>query len=559
MPKATRKPAASTWPPSLVSASSSKRSSSTPTAQISAPAISTIPASRNTNGELRREERQLAGHEVRRHEAAQHREPAEVGDRLVVHVAVADLRDRAGADRDLPGHDREQVGDRRGHQEDEDVLPHASASSAASASSSPSSSASSAGASGSGMAWPSGSSTALSWSRLMRAEPQHPAGGAGGVDDGRGRAARRRTGVHHHLDVLAQHLLGLGGLGRGRAAGQVGRADRERAGALEDLQGDRVVGHPHRDGAAGVAEVPLQRGVGVADQGQRAGPELLDQRPGPGRDPDRQRVEGGRRRDQDRRRHVAAAALGVEQLLDGVLVEGVGGQAVDGVGRQHHEASALDGQAGGLDRGLALLVGGGRVALPAHGSWCQSGGGEPRTAREVAVVAHLGPASGGGQHRRDRLALDVGVLDAEHSPGPEQLRRRGRPAPGSRRGRRRPRTAPGAGRGRGPRGRPTPRPRAGRTAGCRPRRRRCRARSSKAVTKSPEPQVDAGAGEVALRPSGTPARRAPRRAPGPAAPRRPPPWRSRRSRCRGRPRPAPRARRPPRSPSRPAARSPAGA
>ena len=232
-----------------------------------------------------------------------------------------------------------------------------------------------------------------------RAEPQHPAGGAGGVDDGRGRAARRRTGVHDHLDVLAEHLLGLGGLGRGRAAGQVGRADRERAGALEDLQGDRVVGHPHRDGAAGVAEVPLQRGVGVADQGQRAGPELLDQGPRPRRDPDRQRVEGGGRRDQDRRRHVAAAALGVEELLDGVLVEGVGGQAVDGVGRQHHEAPALDGQAGGLDRGLALLVGGGRVALHA-GSWCQSGGGEPRTAREVAVVAHLGPASGGGQHRR---------------------------------------------------------------------------------------------------------------------------------------------------------------
>ena len=194
------------------------------------------------------------------------------------------------------------------------------------------------------------------------AEPQHPARGGGGVDDGRGLAARRRTGVDDHLDLLAQHLLGLGGLGRGRAAGQVGRADRERAGALEDLQGDRVVGHPHRDRAAGVAEVPLQRGVGVADQGQRAGPELLDQGSGPRRDPDRQRVEGGGRRDQDRRRHVAAAALGVEQPLDRVLVEGVRGQAVDGVGRQHHEASALDGQAGGLDRGLALLVGGGRVA-----------------------------------------------------------------------------------------------------------------------------------------------------------------------------------------------------
>ena len=124
MPKATRKPAASTCPPSLVSASSSKRSSSTPTAQISAPAISTMPGVAEDERPAGGEERQLAGHEVRRHEAAQHRQPAEVGDRLGVHVAVADLGHRAGAQRDLAGDDREQVGDRRGHQEDEEVLPH---------------------------------------------------------------------------------------------------------------------------------------------------------------------------------------------------------------------------------------------------------------------------------------------------------------------------------------------------------------------------------------------------------------------------------------------------
>jgi hypothetical protein len=38
------------------------------------------------------------------------------------------------------------------------------------------------------------------------------------------------------------------------------------------------------------------------------------------------------------------------------------------------------------------------------------------------VVADVGPAAGPGEDRRDRLALDVGVLDAEHSPGPEQQR-----------------------------------------------------------------------------------------------------------------------------------------
>ena len=47
-----RKPATSTWPPSLVSASSSIRSSSTPRAQIIAPATSTTVASRKTLGAL---------------------------------------------------------------------------------------------------------------------------------------------------------------------------------------------------------------------------------------------------------------------------------------------------------------------------------------------------------------------------------------------------------------------------------------------------------------------------------------------------------------------------
>ena len=53
------------------------------------------------------------------HQPAEHRQPAEVRDRHGVHVAVADLGDRAGAQRDLAGDDAEQVGDHGGDQEDE--------------------------------------------------------------------------------------------------------------------------------------------------------------------------------------------------------------------------------------------------------------------------------------------------------------------------------------------------------------------------------------------------------------------------------------------------------
>ena len=159
----------------------------------------------------------------------------------------------------------------------------------------------------------------------------------------------------------------------------------------------------------------------MADQGQRAGPELLDQRPRPRRDPDRQRVEGGGRRHEHRRRHVAAAALGVEELLDRVLVEGVGGQAVDGVRRQHHEAAALDGQAGRLDGGLALLVGGGRVALhrPHRASRAVVNRGRPARSRWSRTSVQRPVAVEDGRHG---VALDLGVLDPEHSPGPEQHR-----------------------------------------------------------------------------------------------------------------------------------------
>ena len=555
-PKATRNPAASTWPPSLVSASSSKRSSSTPTAQISAPAISTIPASRKTQRRAGGEERQLTGDEVRRHEAAQHRQPAEVGDRLVVHVAVADLGDRAGAERDLAGHDREQVGDRGGHQEDEDVLPHASA---ASATSGPRRARRPARCVRVGDGVAERLEHLVELLEAERAEPQHPARGAGGVDDGRGLAARRRTGVDDDLDLLAQHLLGLAAsVAAGRpvrlaeltASGPV----RSRISRATGWSGIRTATVPRVSPRSHCSEAWAWQ-TRVSAPGQNSSTSA--------------RAHVGTRTASASRVVAAETSTGggmsrprplaSRSCLDRVLVEGVGGQAVDGVGRQHHEASALDGQAGGLDRGLALLVGGGRVALHWHkghgASRAVVNRGRPARSRWSRTSVQRPVAV---EHRRHRLALDVGVLDARALPRAGAVRRRGPPAPGSRRDRRRRRTAPGAGRGRGLPGRPTPRPRAGRTAGCRRRRRRCRPGRRRRWRSRP------GAGRRrcrrgCARPSGTPARRAPRRAPGPAAPRARPPWRSRRSRCRGRPRPAPRAAWPPRRPSRPAARSRAGA
>jgi hypothetical protein len=48
---------------------------------------------------------------------------------------------------------------------------------------------------------------------------------------------------------------------------------------------------------------------------------------------------------------------------------------------------------------------------------------EARPSGEVLVVSDLRPEAGGSEDRGNTLALDVGVLDAEHSPGLEQRRR----------------------------------------------------------------------------------------------------------------------------------------
>ena len=299
------------------------------------------------------------------------------------------------------------------------------------------------------------------------------------VDDRRRLGPGGRPVVQDHRDRAAQHLRGRVGVRRGGHPAAVGAADRERAGAREQLEGDVVVGHPHRDGPPGVAEVPLQRRLLVAHQGQRAGPQLGDQRPGVRRHPDGQRVERGGRRDQHRWRHLAAAALRGEQPLHRLRVEGVGADAVHRVGGQHDELAALHREGGLGDAGLALgLLGrpepgcGLAVRHTGHrASRAVVQRGRPARSRWSRTSDHR-PAR--GEDARRGLALHVRVLGADHPAGTQQPRRdalqdpqRVEPVvPGEQRQVR--------GRGRGPPPRRTRRPPAGCRAGCTAPRRRCR-------------------------------------------------------------------------------------
>ncbi len=187
------------------------------------------------------------------------------------------------------------------------------------------------------------------------------------VQDRGGDAAGRRTTVEDDGYGAAELLLGFVRCGRGGPARDVRAAHRQRPGLLEQVQRDLVHRHPDRHGAPGLAEVPAQRAVGPADQGELAGPELLDQglaRVARVLDQRRRRAD---RPDEHRRRHLAAAALGHEQPRDGGRHERVRADAVDGVGGQHDEPTAFEGTDRRSDAGLPLF-GVGAVEHVCHAS-----------------------------------------------------------------------------------------------------------------------------------------------------------------------------------------------
>ena len=69
---------------------------------------------------------------------------------------------------------------------------------------------------------------------------------------------------------------------------------------------------------------------------------MLDGRPQPTRDVDSQGIKRRGSADQDRRRHVTTAPLGIEQTLHGPRREGVGCDAVDRVGREDDEVAVFE-------------------------------------------------------------------------------------------------------------------------------------------------------------------------------------------------------------------------
>ena len=251
-----------------------------------------------------------------------------------------------------------------------------------------------------------------------------------------GLAGRRLAAVEVDRHRLAELLVGLLGGHRRRHRGDVGAGDRHRPGLGQQLQGHRVQRHPERHRAPGVAEVPGQRRRVLHHQGQRAGPERLDQvarRAGHRAD---QAVDGVPGTDQHRHRHVPAAALGGQQAGHRGGVEGVRADAVQGVGRQHHERAGAHRARRGGDRhragggiGAVQQVTHGRpscrtslgpVQAPRRADGCGSAAdrrAEPRPAGQVRLAGHLVPAPGGRQQPVHRRGLVLACSIASNPPG----------------------------------------------------------------------------------------------------------------------------------------------
>ena len=256
-PSSTMTPAAAICPVSLVSASRPNRSSSTPSRQISPPAIEHRVGLRVLERAVQR--RQPRGHQDRGGHAGVHRHSPAARRRDRRARRARGARHHPQPHRHHPDHGRGQIGDqpRRSAGRRRTRAWHRGLD----ASDRRRPSTTSRGAS---------SQVATSRSGRRSADPQH-ARSAGAVDDRAGRRAGARAAVQHDGGVLAELLGGLLRGGRRRPPGAVGAGHRQRSGAPQQVAGEVVVRQPDGDRALGVAQVPRQRRRVLDDQGQPAG------------------------------------------------------------------------------------------------------------------------------------------------------------------------------------------------------------------------------------------------------------------------------------------------
>ncbi len=180
---------------------------------------------------------------------------------------------------------------------------------------------------------------------------------AGEVDDGGGGGAGGGAAVHNKRDLIPELIEDAHGVRALGIAGEVGRSCGDRqAKASYDGAADGCFGNTEGEVAGVRGDAQRKLRAGFDDDGEGAGPEFFGEA-----------IEGGVElasefvglRDlgnQQRKGLVAGAGLEVVDAVDGVQIDRIDGETIEGIGGKGDDIAAVEAGDDGLDVVLLGLV-----------------------------------------------------------------------------------------------------------------------------------------------------------------------------------------------------------
>jgi hypothetical protein len=172
----------------------------------------------------------------------------------------------------------------------------------------------------------------------------HPGVAASGeVDDGGGYGAGGGTPVYDEGEFVAQLVADAEGGGALRQTGEVGRGGGDgQTEAADDCAGNGGFRDAEGEVAGVGGDAKRESAAGFDDDGERAGPELLGEAVEGGVELTGEFVGLGHLSDEERKGLVAGASFQFVDAIDGLKIDWIDGQAVEGVGREGYDVTAVE-------------------------------------------------------------------------------------------------------------------------------------------------------------------------------------------------------------------------
>src|SRR5216683_2601736 len=182
----------------------------------------------------------------------------------------------------------------------------------------------------------------VGWNRAF-AENHPGMAAAGEIDDGGSGRAGGRTTIDDEGNLVAELVADAVGVGTLRIAGEVGRGRGDRESELsDDSAWDSSLGNADGDVAGVRCHAEGKLGAGLDDDRKWAGPELLCKAVKGGVEPACQFVGLRDLGDQQRQGLMAGAGFDLVDAVDGLEIDRVDGETVEGVGGQGYDVAAVE-------------------------------------------------------------------------------------------------------------------------------------------------------------------------------------------------------------------------